>query len=134
MQLTYIARRSLVATHEVGIEYVLSVATTALVFSSKVEKVTQRAIGGATETLHSRTDREWSITFEPLRGSRLAELREFLDSTERGETFRITLPGDTAPGTVCLRTDDGYTLSEYLPLGDPTALDWYQTSCTVREE
>jgi hypothetical protein len=133
MQIRYIALRSLIATHEADTEYLLSVETTALVRSVKVDKTTQRAMGGATETLYSRTDREWSVTFEPLRGAQLAALIEFLDSTERGETFRLMLPGDVAPGTVCLRADEGYTLAEYLPLGEPAALDWYQTSCTVRE-
>jgi hypothetical protein len=133
VQITYTARRSLTATHIAGNDYVISIDTTALIASTRVEKVSQRAIGGATETLYSRTDREWSITFVPLRGAQLAQLIEFLDSTERGETFRMMLPGDASPGTICIRTDDGYTLSEYMPLGDAAALDWYQTSCSVRE-
>jgi hypothetical protein len=129
--ITYVARRSLIAGHVAGTEYVLTVDTTALVRTTKAEKVTQRALGGAAETLYFRTDREWSITFAPLRGLQLAALIEFLDSTERGETFRMTLLGDALPGFICRRTDDAYTLSEFMPLGDPAALDWFQTSCSV---
>jgi hypothetical protein len=132
MKIYYVARRSIITGHVVDTEYVLDVATLATNFSARVEKVTQRAIGGATETLYARTDRTWQINFEPLRGVRLANLKEFLESTERGETFRMTLPGDTTVGTLCRRTDDGYSLAEYMPLGD-NDLDWFQASCSVIE-
>lgn len=134
MIITFVARRSLIQGHVAGNEYLLEIDTTALVRSNRTEKSVQRAIGGATETIYFRTDKEWAVTFAPVRGAALAAVVEFLDSTERGETFRMTLPGDLAPsGRLCLRTDEGYTLAEYLPLGDPTALDWFQTSCVVRE-
>jgi hypothetical protein len=133
MIITYVARRSLIGGHVAGTEYQLTADTTSLVRTVKPEKITQRAIGGAAETLYFRTDREWSMTFAPLRGAQLAALLEFLDSTERGETFRLTLPGEAVPGTICRRTDDAYTLAEYLPLGDPASRDWFTTSCSVIE-
>lgn len=132
MIVTYIARRSLIAGHIVSDEYVLTIDTQAISRARKVERVTQRALGGATETLYFRADKTWRVVFAPVRGATRDALQEFLDSTESGDTFSMSLFGDVLPDVAVIREDDGYAWQE-VAAGYGWQTDWLQTEITVRE-
>jgi hypothetical protein len=61
----------------------------------------------------------------------LDQLLEFLDSTESGESFDMRLYGTEAAFTTVKRSDDGYTLQEFMRVGSERN-DWFQISITAR--
>lgn len=127
----YTAKRSLIGSHIVDQNYHLEINATTAPRSRRTEKSEVRAKGGATETLYHRADREWTITFEPVNGVRLDALIEFLDSTESGEPFQMQLYGTESSMTSVMRSDDGYELQPFMPVGNERG-DWFQVSISVR--
>lgn len=127
----YTAKRSLLQGHIADVQYEIEIGAVTAPKRRSVDKTTVRARGGATETLYYHADREWSITFEPVRGSKLDELIEFLDSTESGESFQMWIYGTESSPTTVLRSDDGYDLQEFMMLGAERS-DWFQASIAVR--
>jgi hypothetical protein len=124
----YTARRSLVPGHVVDQSYELEILLMEDTRPSrKVEKTIVRSKGGAMETLHERGDEEWSISFEPVKGEKLRRLKEFLDSTESGQSFTAYVYGTEAEPLTMKRTDDGYTLNPYKRIGFAEG-DWFQAS------
>lgn len=129
--LIFTLKRSLLPGHIVDQQHELEIDATAAQLNRRVDKTEVRAKGGATETLYHRADREWSVTFEPVSGSRLDELIEFLDSTESGEPFSMQLYGTESAMTAVMRSDDGYSLQEFMRVGSERG-DYFQASITVR--
>lgn len=113
----YTAKRSLAAGHASGSRYTLDIE-----FQSADQQVIdvkdmERSLGGARETVLDRQDTFWTIRTEPVNGYRLECLREFLDSTESGETFRVWLySGDAAP-LLLKRIETGHTESAFMRCG-----------------
>jgi hypothetical protein len=83
----------------------------------KVEKSVKRAMGGAMEVIKHRSDVIWDLTFEPVSGRRLLELREFLDSTEAGEAFTIDAYGTSSAPKSVKRLDEGYDEEPFMRTG-----------------
>lgn len=133
MNITYIARRSLYADHVAGDEYTLSIDTTIRQASRHAERQQQRSLSGVIETLWYYGERNWSVQFAPVQGDDLLALQEFLDSTESGDAFTMTLLGESQPPIRCKRTDDGYTLMKYMDVGN-LSTDWFQTGIEVVEQ
>jgi len=133
MNIVYIARRSLITGHVAGNEYTLSIDTTTRTRSRRVEKVQQKTLSGRHETLWFHGERLWNVTFEPIQGSAILALQEFLDSTESGEQFSMTLHGETEDAVTVARTDTGYTFDSHLEIGD-LARDWVTASVEVVEQ
>jgi hypothetical protein len=67
--------------------------------------------------LKHRADVTYQITFEPVYGHRLLQLREFLDSTEGGEPFTMDLYGNSSRQISVKRIDDGYDESPFIRRG-----------------
>jgi len=133
MIVTYIARRSLYDDHVAGDEYTLDIGTTVRAMSRRAERVQQRSLSGRIETLWYYGERAWSITFEPIQGDKVLQLVEFLDSTESGEEFSMTLHGESEAAVGLKRTDDGYALQTFLDMGALTE-DWFQASIEAVEQ
>lgn len=127
----YTAKRSLRPGSIVNLTYQLDIHTVASPKRRQVDKSEVRAKGGATETLYHHADSEWSITFEPVSGQRLDALIEFLDSTESGESFQMQIYSSQSSFTAVMRSDDGYELEEFMPIGQERR-DLFQTRMTVR--
>jgi hypothetical protein len=133
MIITYTAQRSLIAGHVADNDYALVIGTTAIPRSRVANRVQQKTLSGKIETLYFGADNNWRVNFEPVRGNTLAALREMLDSTESGELFRMTLLGDALDPVYVKRTDSGYELSDFLPVGG-VLLDWVQVSIDVTQQ
>jgi hypothetical protein len=130
----YTARRSLIAGHVVDETYHLEIALMEeTTLSRAVEKTIVRSKGGAMETLHDRADENWSIVFEPVRGTTRLRLKEFLDSTESGQTFQAYLYGTESEPLTLKRTDSGYQWAPFRRVGSPEG-DWYQASAITAVE
>jgi hypothetical protein len=133
MNITYVARRSLIAGHVAGTEYTLAIDSTTRDRSRRTEKVQQKSLSGRIETLWYYGERHWSVAFVPVRGNDVLALQEFLDSTESGESFTMTLLGETQPPVGVKRVDEGYQWARFMEVG-ALASDWMQTTIEVVEQ
>lgn len=94
----YIARRSLAPGHIAGQTYTLDLEVSEAVPNVADVREDARSAGGAIESVFERTDTYWTIDTAPFSGDRVFQVREFLDSIESGETFRVWLTyGDIVP-------------------------------------
>jgi hypothetical protein len=100
--------------------------------SRSVEKTVQRSEGGAMEVLKHRAEVTWDITFEPVNGTTLDQLREFLDSTEAGESFLMDPYGTASTPTQVKRVDDGYSEEPFIRNGSAST-DYFFASIRVVE-
>lgn len=100
--------------------------------SRSVEKTVQRSEGGAMEVLKHRAEVQWTITFEPVNGAKLAQLREFLDSTEAGESFLMDPYGTASAPVTVKRIDDGYSEDPFMRNGSALT-DYFVASITAVE-
>jgi hypothetical protein len=134
MNFVYTARRSLITGHTAGVQYALSLSTTATTRSREVRKTDQRSLSGQKETLYFRGSRRWRVVFAPVRGNDLKAMIEFLDSTESGDVFTATLDGDALTPVNVTRADSGYTLNEFMAVGGaPLTNDWFTADIDVEE-
>jgi len=127
----YTCKRSNLADHIIDQQYELEIDATTAPKSRIVERTDVRAVGGATESLYHRADREWSITFRPVNGDRMDELTEFLESTESGEAFEMRIYGTESSFTTVKRTDKGHQWQEFMMVGSERT-DWFTTQISVR--
>jgi hypothetical protein len=130
--ISYMAKRSLIDLHAAGESCILEIDVTEAQRSTSVKKAVKRSIGGAMETLRHSADVEWLITFEPVAGVDLALLREFLDSTDSGETFSIDIYGSSSSVRSMRRTDDGHAETPFMRLGSESS-DYFTASITAIE-
>jgi hypothetical protein len=100
--------------------------------SRSVEKTVQRSEGGSMEVLKHRAEGTWSITFEPVNGVKLDQLREFLDSTEGGEAFTMDAYGTSSAPRQVKRLDDGYSEEPFMRNGSEHT-DYFVISIQVIE-
>lgn len=114
---TYTATDSLLPGRSYGTVVTLEIDVQEARRARKVEKDMPRSMGGAMEVLKHRADVSYSVTFEPVSGHRLLELREFLDSTEGGEQFSVDLYGDSAVQLPAKRLDEGYNENPFMRRG-----------------
>jgi hypothetical protein len=90
----------------------------------------QRSEGGATEVLKHRADTTWEMTFEPVNGFKLDQLREFLASTEGGEAFTMDAYGTSSAPRQVKRLDDGYSEDPFMRNGSEHT-DYFVVSIRV---
>jgi hypothetical protein len=128
----YTAKRELTGLNAVDSSVLMEIGISDLSSSRAVIKDVQRAKGGARETLYHRTDETHAITFQPVNGQLRNQLREFLASTESGETFQIYLYGTESTPIQVVREDDGHTDSMFMAVGT-SEKDYVQASITVME-
>lgn len=130
----YTARRSLLSHHVAGsaysIEFELMEDTAP---RRTVDKTIRRSKGGAIETLYHRAEKEWTISFAPVCGDDVAQLEEFLDSTESGEAFLAYLYGTESTPRTLKRTDQGYQLQPSYRIGTEQGDYWQATGITAIE-
>lgn len=114
---TYTATESLLANHSGGETVTLEIGVQDAVRSRSVEKTAQRSEGGSMEVLKHRADVTWDVTFEPVSGYMVSQLREFLDSTEGGEIFSIDFYGTSSAPKSVKRMDSGYGEEPFMRIG-----------------
>jgi hypothetical protein len=129
---TYVATDSLFPPHFAGQTISFDIDFQEARQSRAIEKSVQRSQGGSVEVLKNRTDVTWEITFEPVNGSKLRHLREFIASTEGGEQFTIDPYGTASAPIAVKRVDDGTNEEPFMRNGSD-ATDYFVVSITVLE-
>lgn len=114
---TYIATESLLPHREAGDTVTMDIGFQDARRSRATEKNVQVSMGGAMEVLKHRSQSSWSLTFEPVAGAQLEQLREFLDSTEGGESFTVDPYGTSSAPKRVKRTDSGYSEEPFIRMG-----------------
>ena len=127
--LVFTATDDLLPSHPAGTLVALDIDFQEARKSRSVEKTVQRSQGGAMEVLKHRTDVLWDITFEPVSGFRLRQMREFIASTEGGESFSMDPYGGSAPLQV-KRIDGGSSEEPFMRIG-AEAGDYFTFSIQV---
>lgn len=120
----YTARRSLLAGHVVGTKYEIVVEIAIDSLNEEIEEVKfiERSPGGEMEQGLERIDVRLPFRIILAGGSNLMQMREFLDSTESGESFRIYTCEDfedspTGIPIVLKRLDEGHTEIPFIRKG-----------------
>lgn len=116
-KVVYLAKRTFAPGHAVDVRYAISVGITQATPSTEDVKQTARSPGGATETSYERSDVTWSFETEPVSGYDLLLVREFMDSTESGETFAIYLRDSDAEPLYVKRFEDQHSETASLACG-----------------
>lgn len=114
---TFTATESLLAHHSAGETVTIEIGVQDAVRNRAVNKNVQRSLGGAMEVLKHSADVTWDVTFQPVSGSMLDQLREFLDSTEGGEIFTIDVYGTSSAPKSVKRLDEGYGEEPFMRVG-----------------
>jgi len=134
---TYVATRSVTGAHVAGNTYSLDlpclIATPG--DSRQPNVVTNEALSGARETFRFHAIKSYDIQLLPLTGTKLAQVLEFLDSVEAGESFQFDMYGSVAtpvaPVAASLETA-GYTQTRYQSVGQGGANDYFTMNFKVR--
>jgi hypothetical protein len=113
----YTATESLLPARSAGQTVAFEIGFQEARRARSVEKTVQRSEGGAMEVLKHRAEVTWDITFEPVSGTKLAQLREFLDSTEAGEAFLMDAYGNASAPIQVKRIDEGYSEEPFMRNG-----------------
>ena len=149
IRISYTAKRALNG-HAVGDTVTLTFsAAEPLAPSRRVVRDMQKSLGGRRETLLHHSLRVWDITTEPMQGSTLDALEEFLTAVEDGAQFDFepywtygAEPADTDSTETRLRTtptvravldSEQYSPALLVSNGNGGADDWYQVRFTVEE-
>jgi hypothetical protein len=113
----FTAKRSLYGSHtaEALVTVPLEVETADIDVSDI--RTMERSKGGGMEVLFERSDMFWRITFAPVCGYEFLQLREFLDSTESGEPFRIWLRDESSVPLILKRLDTGHDYAPFMRTG-----------------
>lgn len=131
---TYTALRDVIAGHAANEEYGLDLMVTALDYARRVGKEQQVSLSDKAETLWYFGKDEYTVTCLILGSSALAAVKEFLHSTEGGESFGFS-PYSTAAlmedAFTARRPESDYQLQRVTNLG--TADDAFEVTFTVRE-
>lgn len=130
---TFTARASLMPEHEVGQVVSLQVDFQDAKRRRVVRKYTHRASAGPMETLYEGADTIWELELEPVAGDKFARVKEFLDSTARGGTFKLWIYGTEAAPITVRRTDKGYNPQPFQRVGN-LSRDLYTQRITVIEQ
>lgn len=128
----FIATEGIVPPHEAGEEVTLEIGFTESNLQKKIERTDQYSDGGALEALLHRVERTFSLTFQPVFGSQLRRLREFLDSTDGAEQFEFDPYGDSPAPRLGRRIDKGYTETSFQRRGSEE-LDAFTVTIEVLE-
>lgn len=94
--ITYTAKRSLKSGHSADTEYSIDFDAQVLGKSYKTVKTTQKSLGGQSETMRIRRDAFWDVKTDLLSEADLDDWREFMASTDAGETFTFDPYGTIA--------------------------------------
>jgi hypothetical protein len=130
--IVYTATEELLPHRQLGARVVLEIGVQEAIKSRRVEKRPQKALGGAMEVIKYRGECEWSITFEPVSGAMLDQMREFMASTEGGEEFTIDIYGTASTPKRVKRIDEGYSENPFMRRGSESS-DLFDTQIQVVE-
>ncbi len=130
---TFTARASLMPEHQDGQAVSFEVDFQDAKRRRDVRKYPHRAISGPLETLYEGADTLWDLDLAPTFGDQQARVKEFLDSTARGGTFRIWIYGTEAAPITVRRADKGYTSQPFSRTGT-LSRDYYTQRITVIEQ
>lgn len=128
----YTAQRSLVLGHAAQSKYSIEIGLQQASPSEADVRTDERSAGGALESSYERTDVTWQFATAPVRGVELAQLREFLDSTESGQVFRGYLYGNESTPIALRRIEDGHAESSFMRVGGAD-LDYFTASFSAIE-
>lgn len=129
----YSATNDLIGGRSVGDVVLLDLGVQEALRSRSVEKSVQRSQGGAMEVLWHRADVTWTVTLEPVSGTQLDIVREFMASTEGGESFTMDLYGTSSRPKTVKRIDDGYSEQPFIRVGT-VQRDWFVIQFQVLEQ
>lgn len=113
----YVAKRSLISGHLVDNQYLLDIDLQEEESADEDVKTSEQAIGGGQETVYHRTDVVHTLRFAPVSGAALLALREFLDSTVTGESFKVYLYGDETEGLKLRRLEEQHAEDVFIRRG-----------------
>lgn len=113
----FTATAGLAPPHEAGDEVTLEIGFTEQNLQKTIERTDVFADGGDFEALLHRVERRFSLTFQPVFGSQLRRLREFLDSTDGAEQFEFDPYGDSPAPRLGRRVDKGYSETPFIRRG-----------------
>lgn len=114
MQVDYIARRSIQAGHTVETQYTINFDIFEKTKTSKAEGVQVKSLSGNTVTVVHRNSETYNLTSVLITASTtttLLDMREFLDSVTRGETFFLDVRG-TSEAYILSSLSNPYTETE----------------------
>lgn len=101
--------------------------------SREVSKEARRSLSGQTESVYLGADTFWNLEFEPVSGSDLARLQEFLDSTAPGGDFKAWVYGEDAAPITVQRADRGYSPRRFIDTAQRST-EPYSARITVIEQ
>lgn len=84
---TYTARRSLIPGHAANTSYSINLPVVGLPTSRQVMNERQESLDGTRETIRLYSCEIWDVTLAVLYGTPAAQVKEFLDSVEDGQSF-----------------------------------------------
>jgi hypothetical protein len=129
---TYTAKRSLAPGHRAERTYTIPFDIADALPSVSDVKTRERSQGGGRYAALHRQDRLWRIEFAPVCGTELLLLREFLDSTESGQTFRMELYGDEVESMALRRLEDSHSEQPFMRVGSSEG-DWFRAGIEAVE-
>lgn len=135
---SYNAARSLIVGHTLGLQYGLDLRVVDGYprRSRKVGVDQQRTISDKVETLRHFAKATWQLQVLVTTTAELLALREFLDSTESGESFFFDEYGSVAsPGTLVtvIRTQGAYSEERYGGTGATPSADAIQVTFDIEQ-
>lgn len=134
---TFFAKRSLVAGHDLDDEISLDLEATieTTPFSRKPKIEMNESLDGHREVLRYHAIRTMTVHLAPSSGATLDAVIEFLDSVEAGESFTFDAYGSVAipddPVTATLQ-EGGYDPSRFASVGAGGKTDYVTISFSVR--
>lgn len=131
---TYIAKRSLIPGHSANTSYSMNLPVVSLPISRNVSNERQEAIDGTRETIRFYACEIWDITLAVMYGTAAAQVKEFLDSVEDGETFTFDPYGsaNTPVNPMSAEIDSKGYQSNRDPRGQGGSTDGFRRSFQVR--
>jgi hypothetical protein len=130
---SFTVRASLMPEHADGQEVSLEIDFQEAKRRRDVRKYPHRASAGQLETLYEGADTLWDLDLAPVFGDQFARVKEFLDSTARGQTFRVWIYGSEAAPVTVKRFDKGYSPQPFSRTGN-TSKDHFTQRITVIEQ
>jgi hypothetical protein len=148
IRIQFTAKRAL-AGHAAGATVTLTFSAAELTPGRKLVRDVQKSLSGKRETLLHNALRTWNITTEPLEGSKLDALEEFLTAVEDGSAFDFEPwwmygadPSDidqdenrlrASPTVRAVLGSEQYDISRLVGYGNGGQDDPYQVTFTVEE-
>lgn len=134
---SYVARRSLVPGHFLATEYDIEIKLIEVTPDREILRDDQRTMSGATERQYFGAKRQWNCTTVSVPPHLAPYVREFLHSTEDGQSLVADLYGTIAvpqEQVAVFRTDARTLEQRTVRVGGGGREDYFRFSFALREE